>query len=89
LLGVTFNNGNLRKFQVVQEEDLSLTINFVPESNLEAEQVFSNIDDIKDKIRLVMGANCGVNFCRMSDIALSASGKHPYVVRRRPSPVRP
>jgi phenylacetate-CoA ligase len=88
LLGVTFNNGNLRKFQVVQEEDLSLTINFVPEANLEAEQVFSNIDEIRDKIGLVMGPNCGVNFCRVDDIALSASGKHPYVVRRRPSSVR-
>jgi len=88
LLGVTFNNGNLRKFQVVQEEDLSLTINFVPESNLRAEQVFSNIDEIKDRIGLAMGPNCGVKFCRVDDIALSASGKHPYVVRRRPFSVR-
>ena len=85
LLGVTFNSGNLRKFQVVQEDDLSLTINFVPESNLEAEKVFSDIDEIKDKIRLVMGPHCGVKFSRVGDIALSVSGKHPYVVRRTPA----
>jgi phenylacetate-CoA ligase len=84
LIGVTFNNGKLRKFQIVQEEDLSLTINFVPESDLEAEEVFSDIDEIRDKSRLVMGPNCDVKFSRVSDIALSASGKHPYVVRRTP-----
>jgi hypothetical protein len=32
-----------------------------------------------------MGAHCGVKFSRVSDIALSVSGKHPYVVRRTPA----
>ncbi len=88
LLGVIFHNGNLRKFQIVQNEDLSLTVNFVSESNNENESAFSDAEEIRDKIKLVMGPSCDVEFQRVSDIALNASGKHPYVVRRTQSDAR-
>jgi phenylacetate-CoA ligase len=82
LMSVLFNRGLVRKFQVVQEEDGSIMINFVPESARESAADPGNFDEIRSKILLVMGEDCPVRFIPVADIPLSASGKHPYVVRR-------
>jgi phenylacetate-coenzyme A ligase PaaK-like adenylate-forming protein len=89
LLSVLFNRGLVRKFQVVQEEDGSIMINFVPESARASAADPANFDEIKSKILLVMGEDCRVRFVPVAGIPLSASGKHPYVIRRgsRAAPV--
>jgi phenylacetate-coenzyme A ligase PaaK-like adenylate-forming protein len=83
LLSVIFNQGFVRKFQVVQEQDGGITINFVLASGVDLDATGSNFDDIRSKILLVMGRNCLVRFNAVDDIPLSASGKYPYIVSRR------
>jgi len=82
LLAVIFNRGFFRKFQVVQDEDRALTLNVVLEKDATQEAAQSNLLEVLDKIRLVMGAGCHIEVKFVEDIPLSASGKHPYVVRR-------
>lgn len=82
LLSVIFNRGLVRKFQVVQDEDGALTLNAVLEAHATREAFQANLVEVLDKIRLVMGADCPIEVKFVDDIPLSASGKHPYVVRR-------
>ena len=82
LLAVIFNRGFFRKFQVVQDEDGALTLNVVLEAGATRESAQPNLDEVVDKIRLVMGAGFPVEVKFVEDIPLSPSGKHPYVVRR-------
>jgi len=82
LLSVIFNRGLVRKFQVVQDEDGALTLNAVLEAHATREAFQPNLVEVLDKIRLVMGADCPIEVKFVDDIPLSASGKHPYVVRR-------
>ena len=82
LVSVIFNRGFVRKFQVVQDEDGALTLNVVLEAHATQEAVQPNLHEVLDKIRLVMGEGCPIGVTFVDDIPLSASGKHPYVVRR-------
>jgi phenylacetate-CoA ligase len=82
LLAVIFNRGFFRKFQVVQDEDGALTLNVVLEPHATQEAAQPNLLEVLDKIRLVMGEGCPIQVRFVDDIPLSASGKHPYVVRR-------
>jgi phenylacetate-CoA ligase len=82
LLSVIFNRGLVRKFQVVQDDDGALTLNVVLEAGATREAFQPNLLEVLDKIRLVMGADCPIEVKFVGDIPLSASGKHPYVVRR-------
>jgi phenylacetate-CoA ligase len=82
LLAVIFNRGFFRKFQVVQAEDGALTLNVVLEANATREAANPNLLEVLDKIRMVMGADCPIEVKYVDDIPLSASGKHPYVVRQ-------
>ncbi len=82
LLAVIFNRGFVRKFQVMQDEDLAVTLNVVLETGVTREAAQPNLDVVVDKIRLVMGADFPVDIRFVDDIPLSASGKFPYVVRR-------
>ncbi len=83
LFGVIFNRGGIGKFQVIQEEDLSISINFVPDTTVSAGVLSQAIDEIRQKITLVMGPKCPIRFNPVVQIPLSASGKHPYVLRRK------
>ncbi len=87
LLAVIFNRGLVRKFQVVQDEDGALTLNLVLEDGITLAAAHPNLDEVVDKIRLVMGEGCRITTKFVDDIPLSAAGKHPYVVRR--SSLRP
>jgi len=82
LLSVIFNRGLVRKFQVVQDEGGALTLNVVLEAQATREAFQPNLLEVLDKIRLVMGADAPIDVQFVDDIPLSASGKHPYVVRR-------
>ena len=82
LLSVIFNRGLVRKFQVVQDESGALTLNVVLDAHATRDAFQPNLLEVLDKIRLVMGADCPIDVQFVDDIPLSASGKHPYVVRR-------
>lgn len=82
LLAVIFNRGFVRKFQVMQDDDLAVTLNVVLETGVTREAAQPNLDVVVDKIRLVMGADFPVDIRFVDDIPLSPSGKFPYVVRR-------
>jgi phenylacetate-CoA ligase len=82
LLAVIFNRGFFRKFQVVQAEDGALRLNVVLDTGATREAAQPNLAEVVEKIRLVMGESCPVEVTFVEDIPLSASGKHPYVVRR-------
>jgi phenylacetate-CoA ligase len=79
---MSWDAGTLRQYQVVQELDLSLTINLVPEAGYSKATVRLNYEDITRKIKMVMGEDCVVRFEIVSEIPLSSSGKFPYIVRR-------
>ena len=85
LVGVVFNRGFVRKFQVVQEVDGGLTIPIVLEPGFSPERVAPNLDEVREKVALVMGPDCRISFEFVSDIPLAPSGKHQYVVRRQPA----
>lgn len=89
LFAVIFNRGLVRKFQIVQEEDKSITANLVLEPRVAAEEAESEFGEIKSKIRLVMGDDCTVRFAYQADIPLGPSGKYPYVIRRQRKALQP
>jgi hypothetical protein len=86
---VIFNRGFFRKFQVVQAEDGALTLNVVLDTGATKEAARPNLSEVLEKIHLVMGADCRVEVKFVDDIPLSASGKHPYVVRHGSLPHPP
>jgi phenylacetate-CoA ligase len=77
--------GYMSKFQIIQEEDGSITINVVAEPGIVLEEHRTDLDLITDKIQFVMGKDCSVRFCPVPDIPTAASGKYPYVICRKPS----
>jgi len=80
---MSWDAGNLRQYQIVQELDGSLTINLVPEAGVSERSIGSYFTEITHKIRLVMGEDCVVRFEFVSEIPLSTSGKFPYIIRRQ------
>jgi phenylacetate-CoA ligase len=81
--------GYMSKFQIVQEEDGSITINVVPEPGTILAEHGSDLQLITDKIQFVMGKDCSVRFCAVPDIPSAVSGKYPYVICRKASPPLP
>jgi phenylacetate-coenzyme A ligase PaaK-like adenylate-forming protein len=73
----------IRKFQVVQEADASITINVVPETPTSLNDHSSELQFLTEKIQVVMGQDCEVRFHAVADIPTTASGKYPYVISRR------
>jgi phenylacetate-CoA ligase len=83
VLAFMAERGYLRKFQVIQEEDGSISINVVPETATSLIDHSSDVQFLTDKIQVVMGQDCPVRFQEVDDIPTNASGKYPYVVNRR------
>lgn len=79
---MSWDQGTLRQYQLIQEKDGSLTINLVPESGYTLETVGLDLEEIRRKIRRVMGDDCRIEFHVVDDIPLAPSGKFPYIVRR-------
>jgi phenylacetate-CoA ligase len=77
--------GYMRQFQVIQEEDGSITVNVVLEPGTTLEAHAADIRQVTDKMQVVMGRECPVRFVRVEEIALDPSGKYPYVISRRPA----
>jgi phenylacetate-CoA ligase len=76
----------VRKGQLIQEKDNSLTMNVVLEAGATAAMAKPVLDQMRQKIAAIMGAECPVRFAFVGDIPLSASGKYPYVIRRTALP---
>jgi hypothetical protein len=85
VLSYMAERGYIRKFQVIQEEDGSITINVVPETVNSLIDHSSDLQFLTDKIQSVMGQDCQVRFQAVDDIPTNASGKFPYAVNRRSS----
>lgn len=64
----------IKKFQVIQNDHTHITCLIVKNSP----ENHADVDDIADKIKLVMGADCEVVFQYVDDIAPSGSGKYLY-----------
>jgi phenylacetate-CoA ligase len=74
--------GHVRRFQVVQEAPDRLTFNIVLVDAAGRGPVAALLPEVTRDVRVVMGAGCAVDHRFVDDIPLTASGKHPYVVRR-------
>ena len=74
LLGVVCNNGEIEKFQVIQEDYDNIKILAVPKGEV-PDHYRSNINA---KIRLVMGQECQIKWDFVDDIPKTVSGKYLY-----------
>jgi phenylacetate-CoA ligase len=83
IMAEKINNTALKKGQIVQEEDGSITVNLVLEAGVSAVQATPHLNEIRKAMELVMGAECPIQFAFLDDIPLSESGKYPYIVRRK------
>jgi len=77
------NNTIFKKGQIVQEEDASITVNLVLETGVSALKAAPHLNEIREAIELVLGAEYPIRFVFLEDIPLSESGKYPYIVRRK------
>ncbi|MEN3056808.1 MAG: phenylacetate--CoA ligase family protein [Candidatus Methanosuratincola petrocarbonis] len=74
LIGVVLNKSDINKFQVIQEDYERVKINIVSREQLNQ----SNMKEIEDKIRLVMGNSCEISWNCVEDIDKTKSGKYIY-----------
>ena len=82
LIGVVAaTEGYVRRFQVVQEAPDQLIINMILDQGATPDSVRAKLTGISEKIRLLMGAKCHIDYRFVDEIPLTSSGKHPYVVR--------
>ena len=72
----------VEKFQVVQEDYQNLCVKIVPREQCinPLELYAQHIEEISDKMKLVMGQKCNVNFEFLDDIVPTASGKYRYTI---------
>ncbi len=82
LVGVVFNKGFIRRFQIVQEADYSITLNLVIHPEHQSDALNKALANIDEKIRLVMGQDCAVAHRFVDDIPCAASGKYLYTVSK-------
>jgi phenylacetate-CoA ligase len=73
----------MRKAQIVQEEDGSITLNLVLDSGAATQEVMGDLTDVAPRIKAVMGSDCEVRIAFVDEIPLTSSGKHPYIVSRK------
>jgi len=83
IMAEKINNTTLKKGQIVQEEDNSITVNLVLEKGVSAPQATPHLNEIRKAMEVVMGTECPIRFAFLDDIPLSESGKYPYIVRRK------
>jgi len=72
------NSGWVKKTQIIQEDFDYIKVKFVVYTPPPEEE----LDDIVDKIHLVMGRSCKVKIEFVSDIPPSSSGKYRYTISK-------
>ncbi|MDR5674214.1 hypothetical protein RH858_13850 [Halalkaliarchaeum sp. AArc-GB] len=82
LLGVVLDPEWLEKFQVVQQKHDHVVVKCVPSiPQTRVEEDYSNsLQEITEKIQLVLGDDCTVDYNFVSEIPPSDSGKYLYAV---------
>lgn len=80
LVGVVLNDGWIDKFQVIQNSHDMITVKLVCDATLAdpAGEFANRLTELRDKIKLVMGSRCSVEFAFVKEIPESASGKYFY-----------
>lgn len=81
LIGVEYNRGAIRKFQVVQEAVDKLLVRVVPFEGA-ADRVLADRDEIARHIASAMGGPCSIRFSLEGDIEPTRTGKHLYTVSK-------
>jgi phenylacetate-CoA ligase len=74
LIGVVCNKGFIRRFQIIQESYLTIRILVVLERTMASQEM----ENINDKIKLVMGSNCKVIWEFVDEIQNTPQGKYQY-----------
>ena len=80
IIGVMANEGHVRRFQVVQKAANRLIVNMVLEKGVDRNSIAPELAVITEKVRLVMGSECRIDYHFVDDIPLTATGKHAYVI---------
>jgi len=81
-IGVVLNKGIIKRFQVIQEKDDYIIVKLVLDSKEAFEKNKKDFDDIKDKIKLVMGKDTKVDFKLVDEILPTKSGKYRYTISK-------
>ena len=86
LVGVVLRAAWIRRFQVVQEDLSRIVVHLVlePPATESDPEFLPRIRELADKIRLVMGPGCAVEFQVREEILPEPSGKYRYVISRVP-----
>lgn len=80
-VGVMLNEGEIEKFQVIQESlDMIVVLIVLASSSKHAE--WSKATKLKEIIRKAMGSQCDVEIQYVDDIEKTATGKHLYTVSK-------
>ena len=74
----------LNKFQVIQEDPDLIHVLIVPQEQAgkSRELYAKELDEITEKIRLVMGQDCEIRYDIVDDIAPTPSGKYRYTISK-------
>jgi phenylacetate-CoA ligase len=76
-IGVVYNKGYVKKFQVVQKDYDRVVVRMVVDDNTDLAKFKA---EVTGSIKKVMGEECTVNFEYVADIAPAASGKYLYTI---------
>lgn len=76
LIGVIYNKGAIRQFQIIQLDYNYIKILVILEKKLEKEDK----ENINKKIRIVMGKDCKIEWKNVSEIPKTKSGKYLYTI---------
>lgn len=76
LIGVVCNQGNIKIFQVVQNKLDEISIKIVQEGAIHPSQ----LTEIEEKVKLVMGSDCIVSFEFVDHIPKTPTGKFLYTI---------
>jgi phenylacetate-CoA ligase len=77
MVGVEFNKGWIRKYQVIQKRDLSIVFRIVSSGSDHPQEA---LNEIATNTRLIMDDDCEITFEFVDDIPASASGKYRYTL---------
>ncbi len=80
-LGVEYNEGDIKTFQVVQEDLDSLLVRVVPHRGAEG-RVLGKREEIASRFQEAMGAPCRVTFSLEQEIPPTATGKFLYTISK-------
>jgi len=72
----------IKKFQVIQEKEDYIIVKLVLDNEESFIKNKKDFDDIKDKIKLVMGNSIEIKYILVNDILPTTSGKYRYTISK-------